>query len=167
MLVGNYLAEIQTNITINREDPNKILREFSTLWLDHINYVNTIQNFPYKEVTKQLFKEKFNKALRVYPNAHTLFTARDNGKLVGYVQVGITSDGKHGQIISFHFLKEYRGKGLGSKLIKEALNWLWKNGAKEIELKTQGGNEVAVSFYKKHGFKIKEYTLRHEKSKYF
>jgi len=166
-LIESYLFEVQEkSISISRENPNKVLDEFSTLWIDHINYVNSIQNFPYKKANKKLFTEKFNKSLRVYPNSHTLFTARDNDKLVGYVQVGITQDGGHGQIISFHFLKDYRGEGLGSKLIKEALNWLWKNGAKEIELGTQGGNEAAVSFYKKHGFKIQGYTLRHEKSKY-
>jgi len=167
-LIKQYLLELhENNISISREDPNKILDEFSTLWADHINYVNSIQNFPYKKATKKLFMEKLNHAVERFPMFHTLFTARDNEKLVGYVQIGITPDGGLGQIISFHFLKDYRGEGLGGKLIKEALDWLWKHGVKEIELGTQGGNEAAVSFYKKHGFKIQGYNLRHEKSKYY
>ena len=105
--------------------------------------------------------------MRHYPKAHVLFAAYDKDKMVGYVQVGIDDRGrKHGQIISFHLLEKYRRGGIGSRLISDALKWLWSNGAKEIELGTQGGNEAAVAFYKRHGFEIQGYTLRHKKSKY-
>ena len=163
----NFLLEDKLksgNIIIRKEIPTHIINEFGPLWVDHINYVNSIQNFPYKKASLKMFKEKLYKALKKYPKAHVLFTARDNDKLIGYVQVGIRD--KHGHIISFHLLKEYRRKGIGGKLIKEAVNWLWNNGAKEIELGAQGGNEAAVAFYKKHGFEIEGYTLRHKKSKY-
>jgi len=157
---------LKSNMVIKKEKPADIIDEFAPLWIDHINYVNSIQNFPYKKPSIKMFKEKLAKALKVYPKSHVLFTIRDNGKLVGYVQVGISPNGKHGQIISFHLLKDYRRKRFGGKLITKALDWLWNSGAKEIELGTQGGNEAAVAFYKKHGFEIQGYTLRHKKSKY-
>ena len=43
---------------------------------------------------------------------------------------------------------------------------MWGNGVKEVELTAMGGNERVVKFYKKHGFDIQSYNLRHKKSKY-
>lgn len=163
----DFLREAKTvtdNISIKMVNPKQIIDEFISLWMDHINYVNKIQNFPYLKATPQLAKQKLERALKIFPKAHVLFTARDEDKLIGYVQVGMKV--KHGQLISFHLLEKYRRGGIGSRLISDALKWLWQNGAKEIELGTQGGNEDAVGFYKRHGFEIQGYTLRHKKSKY-
>ena len=161
-----YLLELQQGITYEDEvDPLSIKDEFAPVWMDHINYVNSIQNFPYIKASRKLFEDKLKRSIDRSKKV-VLFIARDNGKLVGYIQSAVSKNGRGGWIVSFHLLEPYRGKGIGNVLIKKALKWLWGNGVREIELGTQGGNEKAVRFYKKHGFEIQSYELRHKKSKY-
>jgi GNAT superfamily N-acetyltransferase len=50
-------------------------------------------------------------------------------------------------------LPEYEGRGVGSKLLNLAENWLWEIGWKEIWLWTSLDTRLrAYSFYRKHGW---------------
>lgn len=51
--------------------------------------------------------------------------------------------------MALYVLKDYQKKGIGYKLIKEALNRLTKNN---IVLFVLEGNTKAINFYKKLGF---------------
>lgn len=165
-MTKKYLIETQRNITYDDEvNPLSVVDEFRPLWIDHIKYVNKIQHFPYKAPNNKMFRDKLIKSINNNKKV-VLFTARDDGKMVGYIQTAISKDGRFGKIVSFHLLPRYRRTGIGSNLIKKGMKWLWKNGARSIELGTQGGNEAAVAFYKRFGFEIQGYTLRHKKSKY-
>jgi len=165
-VVEMYLLELDADISYEDEiDPLSIKDEFAPVWIDHIKHVNKIQNFPYKTPNRKMFEEKLVKSINRAKKV-VLFIVRDKGKLVGYIQTSVSKTGRSGLIVSFHLLDSYRRSGIGSVLIKKGLKWLWKNGVREIELGTQGGNEAAVSFYKKHGFEVQGYNLRHKKSKY-
>ena len=50
-------------------------------------------------------------------------------------------------------LKEYRGLGIGSKLMKQILKTLKEQGYKQVSLSVQKEN-YAVNMYKKVGFRI-------------
>ena len=50
-------------------------------------------------------------------------------------------------------LKEYRGLGIGTKLMKQILKELKKQGYKQVSLSVQKEN-YAVDMYKKVGFRI-------------
>ena len=50
-------------------------------------------------------------------------------------------------------LKEYRGLGIGSKLMKQILKALKEQGYKQVSLSVQKEN-YAVDMYKKVGFRI-------------
>ena len=50
-------------------------------------------------------------------------------------------------------LKEYRGVGIGSKLMKQILKALKEQGYKQVSLSVQKEN-YAVDMYKKVGFRI-------------
>jgi len=172
-VVEHYLHILQTlrleaeqKLTYEDEvDPLSMKDELAPLWIDHIRYVNSIQNFPYRVPDRKMFEKKLMKAVRA--NKKVLMSiVRDSGKLVGYIMSAVSKNGKGGWIVSFHLAEPYRRTGVGSILIKKGLKWMWKSGVREIELGTQGGNEAAVKFYKKHGFEIQGYNLRHKKSKY-
>jgi ribosomal protein S18 acetylase RimI-like enzyme len=50
--------------------------------------------------------------------------------------------------------RAHRGKGLGTRLMDEAVAWGRANGYWGVSLETQGWNLLAVRFYFKYGFKI-------------
>lgn len=78
-------------------------------------------------------------------------------KIVGAVWVRIMNDYGHiddetpSLAISLH--KEYRGKGLGTNMMKEMLSLLKTHGYKHVSLSVQKAN-YAAEMYRKIGFKI-------------
>ncbi|MGA8657759.1 MAG: GNAT family N-acetyltransferase [Chthoniobacterales bacterium] len=68
--------------------------------------------------------------------------------------VGFTmANGKTGELWVVAVLPEYEGRGIGSKLLSLAENWLWSIGWKEIWLWTSLDTGLrAYSFYRKHGW---------------
>ena len=72
-----------------------------------------------------------------------------NGKIVGFVNYGKTSDTDFndcGEIIALYILKDYQGKGLGKKLFENAYFELEKMGFKKIIIACLKGNP-ANDFY--------------------
>jgi L-phenylalanine/L-methionine N-acetyltransferase len=49
-------------------------------------------------------------------------------------------------------MAEFRGQGIGSKLLASVIQHAWANGLKRLELEVFADNEVAIALYKKHGF---------------
>lgn len=85
--------------------------------------------------------------------------AFDEEKLVGYCLAQI-QDGV-GKINSIYILKDYQGLGIGSRLLKKALEYMEKV---PIEFECAKHNTPTIKFYKRHGFevtdeKIKDYTF--------
>lgn len=58
-----------------------------------------------------------------------------------------------------HLIPEYRGKGLGQKLLSHAEKWAKKHDCKEIRLGTAADNEAAVSAYTKAGYITKRVIM--------
>ena len=84
------------------------------------------------------------------------FVAEDDGKVVGAVWTRIMEDYGHvdSQTPSFaiSLIKEYRGKGIGTELMKKMLEHLKNHGFKKASLAVQKSN-YAVRMYEKVGFR--------------
>ena len=82
--------------------------------------------------------------------------ADDNGKVIGAVWTRIMNDYGHvdDETPSFaiSLYKEYRGQGIGTRLMKEMLSLLKEKGYKQASLAVQKAN-YAVRMYKNVGFK--------------
>lgn len=84
------------------------------------------------------------------------FVADDNGKVVGAVWTRIMHD--YGFVdaetpsFAISLIKEYRGKGIGTKLMKKMREHLKNQGFKKASLAVQKSN-YAVRMYEKVGFK--------------
>jgi len=82
--------------------------------------------------------------------------AEDEGKVIGAVWTRIMND--YGHIddktpsFAISLYREYRGRGIGTKLMQEMLNLLKEKGYKRASLAVQKAN-YAVRMYKKVGFK--------------
>jgi GNAT superfamily N-acetyltransferase len=91
--------------------------------------------------------QRWRKTIESTTGERKLWVAKDGGIVIGY------SQGKKGsaenEILGLYVLPEYQGKGLGGKLLKEALDWL--GDEKPVSL-TVATYSPAIQVYKKYGF---------------
>lgn len=84
-----------------------------------------------------------------------MIVAFDEGELVGTGAVSVVSGRErfaHRRELAISVRKDYWGKGVGSGIMNELLDFCKKSGAKVIELEVRSDNERAVGLYKKFGF---------------
>ena len=130
------------------------IREFKPEDLDavvRINRENLPENYP--SFFFKIHYENFPKAFIV---------AEANGKVVGYIMCRVetgklyTRDGvgRQGHIVSLAVVPEMRRKGIGTSLMKRALEALYNvYKVDEYYLEVRVSNTPAISLYKKLGFK--------------
>ena len=88
------------------------------------------------------------------------FGAFENGRLLGYVEGTLEKWNNRYRISNIGiFDSSKRHKGLGTLLMNTILSEAVKSGARMVVLETQTCNENAISFYRKHGFKIIGFDL--------
>ncbi|MFF2448198.1 GNAT family N-acetyltransferase [Neobacillus sp. NPDC058068] len=92
----------------------------------------------------------------------TIFIAEKDNNLLGYLYAigGTARRTKHSAYIVIGILKDYRGKGVGTKLFTKLEEWSMEHNIHRLELTTVTQNEAGVALYKKMGFEI-EGTKRH------
>ncbi len=86
-------------------------------------------------------------------NIH-IYVATFEDIIIGYICFSINKTVGH--ILNFAVFRDYRNKGVGTKLLKNAINIMRENGCKRIILEVSTINENAISLYKKFGFKNKK-----------
>jgi RimJ/RimL family protein N-acetyltransferase len=84
------------------------------------------------------------------------FILEDNKKLVGYVWGNIFTANrkKHCMYLAVAILKEYTGKGYGTKLMNTLEKQAIENGINRLELEVSEKNKFAISLYEKLGFEV-------------
>lgn len=99
--------------------------------------------------------------LRSYPE--TFFVAERDGGVVGYIMCrtehGLSVLRRFGlakkcHVISIAVLEEHRGKGIGTKLIQQAMDRVRSESTKECYLEVRVTNVQAIELYKRLGFKV-------------
>ena len=76
----------------------------------------------------------------------------EDEKIIGFITYSIIYD--RAEIIDIIVSKEERNKGLGKRLLLEAINDCKTNNCKNITLEVRKSNKIAIDFYKKNGFNI-------------
>jgi [ribosomal protein S18]-alanine N-acetyltransferase len=93
---------------------------------------------------------------------HTFLIAEMDGKVAGYImcrmEYGLSMTkrfglAKKGHIISVAVMQEYRSKGIGTKLIQDAMEEIRKDSGKECYLEVRITNTGAIELYKRLEFK--------------
>ena len=93
-----------------------------------------------------------------------LYMIKLDNKNIGILQLGPPEDKYksnmlgYGEILSFHIVKDFIGKGYGTIVIEFAEKRLKELGYKHICLWVKKQNERAIKFYLKHGFKKTIYS---------
>ncbi len=83
-------------------------------------------------------------------NPNTSFVALNNGQIVGAILTG--HDGRRGYISHTAVLSDYRHRGIGTKLVKRALEALKQEGISKVNLVVFGRNTAGNRFWEALGF---------------
>jgi ribosomal protein S18 acetylase RimI-like enzyme len=78
---------------------------------------------------------------------------------VAYCFTSLASDGA-GEIDSLFVDQDYRGKGIGTELMRRALSWLDGHMATSKTVIVAFGNDLAIEFYRRFGFLADNIALR-------
>ncbi|MBO5313210.1 MAG: ribosomal protein S18-alanine N-acetyltransferase [Clostridia bacterium] len=80
----------------------------------------------------------------------SVLTARYGDFIVGHLSYTVILD--ECQIINVAVREEYRGRGIGSRLLENLLTELKGRGVIKVLLEVRESNLSAIGLYKKHGF---------------
>lgn len=143
-------------VTVNAslKDASSIGFIQSQTWL--VNYPNLEVGITREDIEEKV-KEWNNggderiKRLIKRPNAYTLVAKKDE-KVVGFVSALKEED--ENIIESMHILPEFQRQGIGTKLLKSALDWL--GNEKRIVIDVVSYNKNAQRLYERFGFIVIE-----------
>ena len=94
------------------------------------------------------FYEQYN------PARNRIWACEHNGRMIGFLL--LIDRGKAAQLRYFLIEPEYRGLGLGSKLLNLYMDFLRECGYKESYLWTTHELDAAIHLYQRVGFKLME-----------
>lgn len=113
---------------------------------EHLKDVLEVSNLSLKESwSEDAFKKELSNPLAKY------IVALDNNKAVGFAGVWTIVDEGHITNIAVH--PDYRGKGIGTSLVKELITHCNNYGIKAFTLEVRASNKIAQSLYSSLGFK--------------
>lgn len=120
-----------------------------------------------RELPENYSPSFFYELYRDYPN--TFIVAEVDGNVVGYIMCRmehvpmLTGFKKRGHVVSIAVLREYQRRGIGSTLMRKAMEGMKSYGAEECYLEVRVSNERAIRMYKKLGLsfidRIRHYYL--------
>lgn len=83
-------------------------------------------------------------------NPNTCFVAEDKGEIIGAIMSG--HDGRRGFIYHAAVNVEYRGRGIGKKLVNSVITALEMEGIHKVALVALENNVAGIIFLEKSGF---------------
>lgn len=88
----------------------------------------------------------------IYKSWNSSFlVASMDGDIVGFI-CGITGSGEGARILMLAVHPRFRRRGIGSALLQNFTNICGKKGTDRITLEVRPSNQLAIQFYKDHGF---------------
>lgn len=92
----------------------------------------------------KVFEEELENELALY------FVAAEGAVICGYI--GFWKIVDEGHITNVAVLEQYRGRGIGGRLIAQAIDTARAAGLKLLTLEVRRSNAPAIALYKKYGF---------------
>jgi len=85
-------------------------------------------------------------------NPEGIFVAESEGRLVGYITTRVDRESGKGRIPNLAVAAEFRGRGLGRRLIEHALDYFRSEGLAYAVIETMAQNEIGQHLYTTLGF---------------
>lgn len=79
------------------------------------------------------------------------WVAEEGGETAGFILVRRVGRAR-GHVVTLDIRESRRRRGLGSRLLAEAEEWLRKQGVQRVRLETAVTNEAAVAFWQRAGY---------------
>lgn len=108
-----------------------------------------------KKVNRKEEDEYIKKSIKEIKEKKSInFLAEIDKKIVGYIKI-IRLYGKSNHVgeLGMFVKKDYRDKGIGELMIRQALKYAHKEGIKIVKLSVFANNNRAIHLYRKLGFK--------------
>lgn len=136
--------------------------------LSIINFLNKVGGetdyltFGHNEFSISIEDEKNIIAECLATNINLMLIAKINNEIVGqlFLQRSNKSRIRHIAELGITVSKDYWGYGIGSYMIKIAIDWAIKQSISKIQLQVRTDNQRAVDLYKKLGFCIEGTIIR-------
>lgn len=142
------------------EIPKDRIYEIGPLWCElNAHHHEKSQNFK-KHFSSLTFSDRLKKLLAM--EHMKIFAAKANSGLVGYCIASLCNE--TGEIDSLYIKPQFQGFSLGQQLTEAAMSWLSSLGCSRIRVAVAEGNEKAIPFYEKFGFKKRFHVLQIKKS---
>jgi len=106
---------------------------------------------PLPEPIRKEFQDEFFADHIEEPRA---FAATINNEPVGWIELGYEKWNNRMRVWELLVKEEYRGKGIGTQLMKHAIGIAKQKAARMLILETQSCNIDAIRFYLAHGFRL-------------
>ncbi len=138
----------------------ELLNRIKPLW-EGLNAIHQAKSVHFKaHYAGFTFEARQNALLKTASEGRLrVILAYDGERLIGYCVASVADE--TGEIDSIFVSEAFRGKGIASRLMERALDWLKAKGAAKIALKVSVGNEDVLGFYAKHGFYPRLLELQH------
>ncbi|MFL5916797.1 MAG: GNAT family N-acetyltransferase [Gaiellaceae bacterium] len=108
-------------------------------------------------------ERRFLKALRRYPHAAVFVAEREDGTLVGRLSIGRDPHpaSTHVADVGLMVALDARRQGVGTALLRAAVDWARGAGIRKLELHVFPWNEAAIALYDAFGFEREGYRKHH------
>lgn len=114
--------------------------------------------------SRRYYRRQFRKAWT--PDEASL-VATHGDRVIGHLGVSREENpvNRHVASLGMAVAKDWRGKGVGSALMKEALRWAGDMGVEKLALSVYPDNEIARALYRKFGFQEEGRLTGHSKKR--
>ncbi|SNY94531.1 bifunctional helix-turn-helix transcriptional regulator/GNAT family N-acetyltransferase [Flagellimonas pacifica] len=145
---GQSSALDQISIRSNLEvgDMGFVIQSHAELFQEEYNYSILLEEYVAKGMLEIFILKK--------PNKNKAWICEHNGNRIGYLF--LVDRGETAQLRYFFLMPEYRGIGLGKKLMDSFMNYLSSAGFSSCYLWTTNEQLSAQSLYLKYGFLLNE-----------
>ena len=142
----NSLDQISIHTELRPGDIGYVTHMHGRLYHREYGYGVPFESYVAKGLCE--FYEKYN------PERNRVWVCEDNDRMIGFLL--LMDRGLAAQLRYFLIEPEYRGIGLGSKLMSLYMDFLRERGYKESYLWTTHELDTAAFLYKRLGFKLTE-----------
>lgn len=108
-------------------------------------------------------ERRYLKALRRYTHAAVFVAEREDGTLVGRLSVGRDPHPASAHVADVGLMVAFdaRRQGVGTALLRAAVEWARRTGVRKLELHVFPWNEAAMALYERFGFEREGYRKQH------